>query len=196
VCLLGCVSLPRCRSAVGASCLSLRGRVVRLRFSSFPFLGVLSCLLLLLSAVLFLLSLVSRGLGLRSLLASAGVRLLALSLSGSRVLRCRWRVALVGRRLQLCRRWLPLSALLVRLVRLSPSACVLAGLPPVGSAPWLRLLRVPWRVSSRPASSPLPLLPSGGGGGVRFFRLSSWWPGSPPLPGLLVGCRCGSPLPS
>jgi len=29
-----------------------------------------------------------------------------------------------------------------------------------------------------------------------FFRLSSWWPGSPPLPGLLVGCRCGSPLPS
>jgi len=154
--------------------------------SSFPFLGVLSCLLLLLSAVLFLLSLVSFGLGLPWCLASAGVRPLAPSLSGSPVRRLRWRVALVGRLRQLCRRWLPLSAPLVLLVRRCPSAFVRAGLPRGGSAPWLRLLRVLLRVSSRPAFLPCPCCLRVAG---VALRLSSWRLGSPPLPSRLVGCR-------
>ena len=127
----------------GAACgVSLGG------LSSFLFCGVFSWFLLLSLAVLFLLSLVSSGLGLSWCLASAGVPLLAPSLSGSLVLRLRWRVVLAGRLRQLCRRWLPLSALLVLLVLRCPSAFVLAGLPPVGSAPWLLLLRVLSRLSS------------------------------------------------
>jgi len=162
-------------------------------FSSFLFCGVLLWFLLLLSAVLFLLCSVSLGLGLPLSLASAGVRPPVPSLSGSRVRPRRWRVALVGRRLKRCRRWSLLSGLLALRVRLSPSACVLAGLPPVGSAPWLLLLLVPWRVSLPSCASPCPCCLSVAGVASVFFRLSSWWPGSPPLPGPLEGCRVGNP---
>jgi hypothetical protein len=156
---------------------------------SFSFCGVFSWLLLLFLAVLFLLSLVSFGLGLSSCPASAGVRLLALSLSGSLALRLRCRVAWVVRLLQLCRRWLPLSALLVRLVCLFPSAFVLAGLLRGGSAPWLLLLlalflREPFLFLPNLA------LPFGFvGWGLSAVLVASRFS----LPRGLLGCRCWLP---
>jgi len=126
----------------GASCgVSLGG------LSSFLFCGVFSWFLLLSLAVLFLLSLVSFGLGLSWCLASAGVLPLALFLSGSPARRLRWLAVLVALLRQLCLLWWLLSVPPVCLVLRCPSAFVLAGLPPVGSAPWLLLLRVLSRLS-------------------------------------------------
>lgn len=173
---------------MGRGCLSLllRGgsavawRVVR----SFSFCGVLLCLLLLSLLVLSLLFLLSSGLGLALLLASAGVRLLVPSLSGSWGLRRRCRVAWVVLRLKRCLRWSPLSVRPVRRVRLSPSASVLAGLLRGGSAPWLLRPRVRWRREP----SVFPLAPSL----AVVWRLGVGCPrgcGFPPSRGL-VGCRC------
>ena len=158
-------------------------------FLSFSFCGVFSWFLLLLLAVLFLLSLLSLGLGLSWCLASAGVRLLALFLSGSLVLRLRCRVAWVVRLLQLCRRWLPLSALLVPPVRLSPSVSVLAGLLRGGSAPLLLPLLA--LLLREPSCCLLALaLPFGFvGWGLSAVLVASRFS----LPRGLLGCRCWLP---
>lgn len=116
-----------------------------------PVLFLLSWRLLCLFVVLlFPLCLLFLGRLLWSSLASAGVRPLVPSLSGSWVLPLLCGVALVGRLVSPCRLWLRPSVRLALRVFLFPSVCVLAGLLLAGSVP-LRLLRL--------ALLPLKLLP-------------------------------------
>ena len=131
--------------------------------------GVSLWLLLFLS-VLFLLFLLSSGLGLALLLASAGVLSLAPSLSGSWVLPLPCGVALVGLLLRLCRLWLRPFVRLVTRACLCLLASVLAGLLLAGSVP-LRLLRL--------ALWPLKLLPLVG------------WPFGVALRWVVRGCSRG-----
>ena len=188
------VLAPRVAPSVslGGSLWGLRW-VVRggLLFLSFSFCGVFSWFLLLLClAVLFLLFLLCLGLALSWCLASAGVPLPVLFLSGSLAPRLRCRVAWVVRLLQLCRRWWPLSVLLALLVCLCPSVSVLAGPLLAGSVLWLLLLLALLR--RKPFLFPPCPCPA-----LRFrwvgFWLSSWGLGFLP-PSLLVGCRCWLPL--
>jgi hypothetical protein len=180
---VGWVSVPVLLSSLCAFGVSLGGFFLSL------FCGVFSWLLLLSLAVLFLLSLVSSGLGLSLCPASAGVLLLALSLSGSLVLRLRCRVVLVVRLRQLCRRWLPLSVLLVPPVRLSPLVSVLAGLLRGGSAPLLLPLLA--LLLREPSCCLLALaLPFGFvGWGLSAVLVASRFS----LPRGLLGCRCWLP---
>ena len=137
--------LGRFASAVrGFSVVCLRGWSAWVCFSLVC--GVFSWLLFLLF-LLFLLWPLFLGALLLLLTVSAGVRLLALSLSGFLVLASRplslCVVGLVARLLRLCLLWWPLSVLPVIPVCPCVWACALVGLALAGSVPLLLLRNVP-----------------------------------------------------